>query len=256
MPVERFLDRLGGAAAVLVDFAEPGHRLVRLVEPEPFGAGDAQAVAPFARVAVGTRDRQPMQYGEIDRPLDIEAEAPVGEQAGEHVAASGFGPQPAEHQIGSDADAAQFRQLAAIEARQHDRPSRMPRRRGDQPVDQAGGFDLVAPAERLDDALNVAPALACVLDEVEVLIGSDLLDADEHGAAPCLRQGHHDSSPLLKINKPSQSQKYRSFSTTMRAVSSQPQHFCDPQRPHHPKPRKLGQADSRHPAGFHPKASH
>ena len=117
----------------------------------------------------------------------------------------------------------------------------MPRRRGDQPVDQAGGFDLVAPAERLDDALNVAPALACVLDEVEVLIGSDLLDADEHGAAPCLRQGHHDSSPLLKINKPSQSQKYRSFSTTMRAVSSQPQHFCDPQRPHHPKPRKLGQ---------------
>jgi hypothetical protein len=138
------------------------------------------------------------------------------------------------------ADAAQFRQLAAIEARQHDRPSRMPRRRGDQPVDQARGFDLVAPAERLDDALNVAPALACVLDEVEVLIGSDLLDADEHGAAPCLGQGHHDSPPFLKINRPSQSEKCETFSTTMGAVSPQPQHFCDPQRPHHPKPQKLG----------------
>jgi len=26
----------------------------------------------------------------------------------------------------------------------------------------------------------------------------------------------------------------------MGAVSPQPQHFCDPQRPHHPKPQKLG----------------
>jgi hypothetical protein len=31
----------------------------------------------------------------------------------------------------------------------------------------------------------VAAALAGVLDEVEIFVGSDLLDADEHGAAPC-----------------------------------------------------------------------
>jgi len=61
----------------------------------------------------------------------------------------------------------------------------MARRRGDQPVDQTRGLDLVAPAERLDDALHVAATLAGVLDEVEILVGSDLLDADEHGAAPC-----------------------------------------------------------------------
>src|SRR6476620_4814607 len=79
----------------------------------------------------------------------------------------------------------QLRQLAAIKARQHDRAARMARRRGDQPVDQTRGLDLVAPAERLDDALHVAATLAGVLDEVEILVGSDLLDADEHGAAPC-----------------------------------------------------------------------
>ena len=61
----------------------------------------------------------------------------------------------------------------------------MARRRGDQPVDQTRGLDLVAPAESLDDALHVAATLAGVLDEVEILVGSDLLDADEHGAAPC-----------------------------------------------------------------------
>src|SRR6201981_1167011 len=82
----------------------------------------------------------------------------------------------------------QLRQLAAIKARQHDRAARMARRRGDQPVDQTRGLGLVAPDERLDDAMHVAVTLAGVLDEVEILVGSDLLDADEHGAAPCSSQ--------------------------------------------------------------------
>src|SRR5215471_12759921 len=82
----------------------------------------------------------------------------------------------------------QLRQLAAIKARQHDRAARMARRRGDQPVDQTRGLDLVAPAERLDDALHVVATLASVLDEVEIFVGSDLLDADEHDAAPCSSQ--------------------------------------------------------------------
>jgi hypothetical protein len=43
-----------------------------------------------------------------------------------------------------------FRQLAAIKA------ARMAPHRGDQLVDQTPGLDLVAPAERLDDALRVA----------------------------------------------------------------------------------------------------
>src|ERR1700730_9276780 len=62
----------------------------------------------------------------------------------------------------------QLRQLAAIKARQHDRAARMARRRGDQPVDQTRGLDLVAPAERLDDALHVAATLA------EILVSFDI----------------------------------------------------------------------------------
>src|SRR5579859_16005 len=83
----------------------------------------------------------------------------------------------------------QLRQFAAIKARQHDRAPRMPGRRSDQPVDQAGGLDFIAPSECLDDALHVAAALARALDEVEVLVGPNLLDADKHGAAPCSWQG-------------------------------------------------------------------
>src|SRR6478672_1578571 len=69
----------------------------------------------------------------------------------------------------------QLRQLAAIKARQHDRAARMARRRGDQPVDQTRGLDLVAPAERLDDALHVAATLTtsrCDLSHPEQFRGS------------------------------------------------------------------------------------
>ncbi len=56
--------------------------------------------------------------------------------------------------------------------------------RGDQAVEQVGVLDLVASAERLDDALDVAAALAGVLHKVEIFVGPDLLDADEHGVKP------------------------------------------------------------------------
>jgi hypothetical protein len=164
-----------------------------MVEVEPVGTRHAQTIAPLVGVAVGARDHQPVQHSEIDRALDIEGKTPVGEQAVQHVATTRLGPQPAKHQVGSDAGAAQFRQFAAIKTRQHDRAARVPCRRGDQTIDQAGGLDLVAPAKRFDDALHVAAALACVLDQIEIFVGSDLLDADKHGAAPWFRHQHHDS---------------------------------------------------------------
>src|ERR1700749_860410 len=56
--------------------------------------------------------------------------------------------------------------------------------RGDQAIKQVGVLDRVAAAERLDDTLDVAAALAGVLYEVEVFVCPDLLDADEHGVEP------------------------------------------------------------------------
>jgi hypothetical protein len=60
--------------------------------------------------------------------------------------------------------------------------------RRDQAVEQVGVLDHITTAERLDDALDVAAALAGVLDEVEVLVRPDLLDANEHGAKPTCAQ--------------------------------------------------------------------
>ena len=118
--IERLFNGLRGTAARRIDLAEPGHRLVGVVEIEPFGAGDAHPAEPVAGVPVGARDHQPVQHCEIDRALDIKSKVPVGEHALQHVAASRFRPQPAKHQVGSDAQTMQLRQLAAIKARQYD----------------------------------------------------------------------------------------------------------------------------------------
>jgi len=125
-----------------------------------------------------------VQYRQIDGALDVEAETPPGQMLAQDGLTAGLAPEMAEHQIGANAAAAQFRQLAAVEAGQHDGAAGMTGCRGDQAVEQAGGLDLIAPAERLDDPLDVAAALADVLDEVEILVAADLLDTNEHGWCP------------------------------------------------------------------------
>jgi hypothetical protein len=92
----------------------------------------------------------------------------------------------AEHQIGADAAPAQFGQFAAVEAGQHDGAAGVAGGGGDQAVEHLTVLDFVASAERFDDALDMAAALADVLDEVEILVAADLLDTDEHGWCPGL----------------------------------------------------------------------
>ena len=47
----------------------------------PTARGNVHAVLPGAGVAIGAGQYQPMQHGEVDRALDIEAEATVGHMA-------------------------------------------------------------------------------------------------------------------------------------------------------------------------------
>ena len=90
----------------------------------------------------------------------------------------------------------------------------MPRRRGDQSVEHAGGLDFVLPAEHLHHALHMAATLASVLHQIQVLVGSDLLDADEHGAAPCCLVEHHVESSSIKMDSSLSLANPRIFSTT------------------------------------------
>ena len=92
LAIERLFDHLSGAATRGVDRAKPGHRLIGVVEIEPFSTRHAHPAAPVIGMAVGARDHQPVQHGEVDRALDIEGKAPLGDEALEHIAATRFRP--------------------------------------------------------------------------------------------------------------------------------------------------------------------
>jgi hypothetical protein len=74
-------------------------------------------VSRHAGVAVGTGDHQPMQHGEIDGAFGVEPEMPLTQIPLHHCAAADLVPEPTERQVGSDAAAVQFRQLAAVEGK-------------------------------------------------------------------------------------------------------------------------------------------
>jgi hypothetical protein len=172
------------AAAIGADLlAQPGHCLVGMVERQFLNAGDFKGLLPCTGMTVRTGDHQAVQHRQVDGAFNVEAEAAPGQMLAQHRLAAGLSPQMAEHQIGADTVAAQFRQFADLR-RQHDGTAGMPCGGGDQAVKQVGGLDLVASPKRLDDALDMAAALAGVLDEVEVLVAANLLDANEHGWCP------------------------------------------------------------------------
>src|SRR4051794_313384 len=189
MAIQRLLDDIRHPAAVGNRLAEPGHGLVGMLQGQRLGAGDAQALLPVMGVAIRTRDHQPVQHGQVDGTFDVEAETAFGQQAAQDIAAASFPPQPPEHQVRADAAPSQFGQLAAVEARQYDRAPGMAGGRGDQAIKQIRILDCIAATKRLNDALDVAPALTGVLDEVQVFVRPNPLDANEHGAEPGSSQG-------------------------------------------------------------------
>src|SRR5512134_797273 len=181
--VKRLLDGVGHGPVLADCLAQPRHRLVRVIQGQIIGARKTQALPPGAGMAIGAGDHQAVHHREIDGPLDVEPELAVCQQFAQHIAAAEVLPQPAKHQIGADAETLQSRKFAAVEAREHDRAAGVPGRGRDQRIQEPRCLDRVTTPQRLDHPLHMAAALASILDEIEILVATDLLDANEHDAA-------------------------------------------------------------------------
>ncbi|MFL5252611.1 MAG: hypothetical protein ACJ8AI_06915, partial [Rhodopila sp.] len=114
MAVERLFDGVSHVTTWFDLFTEPGHGFVGLLQAQGFGPGNAQALLPASGMAIRAGHHQPVQHGQVDDPLDIEAEVSIDQQAAQHVAAAGLLPQPPEHQVGADTAPPQFGQFAAL----------------------------------------------------------------------------------------------------------------------------------------------
>jgi hypothetical protein len=123
-----------------------------------------------------------MQHRGVDSALEVKGEAVVRGHTPEHRAAAGLFPEPAEDQVQANALPPQRRELTLVEGGEDQGAAGVPGGRDGQLIEQALGLDLLAAAERLNDALHLPAALADILDEVDVVVAVDALDTDEHGA--------------------------------------------------------------------------
>jgi len=104
-----------------------------MVEHQVIRAGAFERLLPHVGMAIRAGDHQPVRHRQIDRAFDVEA--PPGQMPAQHSLAAGLSPEVTEHQIRADTAAADLRQLATIEAGQHDGAAGVPGGGGDQAVE-------------------------------------------------------------------------------------------------------------------------
>ena len=154
---------------------ERRHRAVHLVQADGLEARCFDGLQPARALAVRSRRHEPLQGQRERDALDVEAELAVRGQPPEDAGKPLTLPQPAEDQRRPPAlRGARRERVAAV----HPQVLREPRQAGDQPVELAGGRDLVEPAQRCDHPLAVAPRLAARFDQLQVFVG---LVAVAHG---------------------------------------------------------------------------
>ena len=107
-------------------------------------------------------------------------------------------------------------------------------------IQHPGRLDLVPTSQRFDHALHVPPALAGVLDEIEILVGADLLDPDEHRGAPWRS---HESTTKSAIGQDKARRTSRSFSTTKSNAGTETQHLQRFPTLSNVQPSKLGRGE-------------
>ena len=111
-----------------------------------------------------------------------------GQQFAHHRLAAGLTPQPFEDQRRADRDDVGVGRIVCIGGvfcEHHDALGETSRR-AQELVDGAGGGEFVEPPEGSDDGLLDALSFAAILRDLEILIGADFFDADEHGVSPSL----------------------------------------------------------------------
>ncbi len=159
--------------------AEPCHRPVEMVQPQPLHPLDGVVRHPFLAGPIRARHEQPVKHAHEHRALDIEPEPATVQKLLHHLAQPQPLPQATEQQRTADAGAGE---RACLHLRQHQRLRllRMARQRGDQPVEFAARLQHVLAAERADRALAHPLAFADALHEVEVAVPPGDLFAHEH----------------------------------------------------------------------------
>jgi len=139
-----------------------------------------------------------VQHGGEDGALDLAGKIALGQQRRDHTLAAGLAPQAAEHQAGADAPRAHRRQLAGPGAGDHRRVLGKLAAGGHQLVELAAGLGGIQPSQGRQHALATAPAVADVLDRLQVGVALVDLLAENIAAPSSHRHRWATNKPIRK----------------------------------------------------------
>src|SRR6516165_2163761 len=160
--------------------------------------GDPVVGHPFLAAAIRARYEQPMQDAGENSALDSKLKSAIREQLAQHLGNAEPSPEPPKQQWPANAGAGD---AARRHVGQDDRAIAMSRQRSGQTLQFAARQQHVLAAERADDALADAAALALTLDEVEIGVASGRLLADVHPMCwPHVRQSNQAISIDITAN--------------------------------------------------------
>src|SRR5215831_3382586 len=157
--------------------AEPRHCPVEVVQLQPVDPGNSIVDHPFLAAAVRARHEQPMQDTGEDGALDGELKTAALQELAHYLGNAEPLPEAPKQQRAANARAGD---AARLHVGQDDGAIAMARQRLGQTIQFTARQQHVLTAERTDDPLANAAALALVLDEVEIGMASRRLLADKH----------------------------------------------------------------------------
>jgi hypothetical protein len=174
-------------------FAEPGHRTVQVLQLQAVAAGKDVAPYPTQGSAITAGITEAVQHGDKDGPFDGEGKATLLDQGVDDGLAAGVAPEALENEGRSKATGADDGSLAVLVGGQEEDVFGEACARGEQGIELSGALQVVEATEGGEDALANTAVLAGVLDDLQVVPGAGLFDAEEHGDL-----GKRDTTRLAK----------------------------------------------------------
>jgi len=130
--------------------------------------GDPIVFAPAICRAVGAADKQSVEHGKKNRPLQPKAVLARAAELLNHGPAAGLLPQPLEHQRRPDAAAGDLHSAVVRDGREHQRLAGEARARSQQPLQLPAFLQLLVPSKRNDHLLAHLIAVAAALDDLQI----------------------------------------------------------------------------------------
>jgi hypothetical protein len=188
---DAFFDQVFGAAwnefggtlllTVWQSFSEPAHGPVELVQFDAVGLVDEVVVLPALGGTIAAGGAKAMENGKEKRSFDGKIEVTVAEQSGQGLLAAGLAPETFEDQRRSDAPGIDGWSVALAMGGEQEHVLGEASPGGQERIELAGLLEFIESSEGDEDLLAGFAVLARVLDDLQVLPGSGLFDAEEHG---------------------------------------------------------------------------